>query len=296
MPFYGFMLHGLFFFIGVASTSAFDTEVISDISAPAGDERQSLEIKNNQFWQAIQEAAKDTQIDQHILVYAEVQAAIEGMPAENQHVGGLLTDALALLRHVDEIVLEEALSSYELASGKIASGPAGEGAFSFLSGGQNYFSLMIRRFVHGGQYTERVSKHVADRQADILPALRGAASVSGNLLKDCRETSRLGFDVLKYDIYNKDVPKTPESAKVVAHKLIDAAGQTRHRFMRGIVGMANAIAKDTQEKDVDPAAKVTQSLLTDLTPFGSKLEEHGSGFNVAHEERFAVNGKQRLNF
>lgn len=293
---YGSMLHGLSILVGLSSVVGFDTEVISDIATPIADERRSLEIKNDQFWQSIQQAAKDTQISEHLKVYSEVEGVIKELPDENQHVRGLLADALVLLKGVDEVVLEQALRSSELASEQLALGPPPEGMFSFLTGGQDYFSSMIRRFVQGGQYSKRVAQNVADRQAAILPALRGVASVSGNVLKDSREASKLGFDVLKYDIYNRGVPKTPEAAKVAANDIIAAVGQTRHRFMQGVVGMANAISKDTQEKDVDPSAKVTQSLLSDLTPFGSKVDGHGNGITVGHEERFVVNGKHGLNF
>lgn len=254
------------------SAFAFGPDIISDITSPVADERRALEIKSEEFWQLIKQVAQETKLGEHLAVYDDAEAALAAMPAENEHVHALLAEALVHLRRADGKVLEQAVQSSELAAVKLATGPVPESALSFLTGGQNFLSSAIRRFVGGGGYENRAAADVTGRQADILPTLRGAAEISGNVLSDCRMASKLSFDLLKYDIYNKGVAKTPEAAKAAAYRVVDAAGQTRHHFMQGIVGMANAIAKDTQEKDVAPSAKVTQSLLSSLEPFGSKVE------------------------
>jgi len=45
---------------------------------------------------------------------------------------------------------------------------------------------------------------------------------------------------------------------------VDAIGETRHNFMKGITSAANSIAQDSHNKDSDPSATVTQSLVDGL--------------------------------
>lgn len=277
--------------ISSATAAAFESDIISDIVTPKSDERRALQIKSDEFWNIVKEAAQQTHIDAHLEVYADVEAAITALPEENKHVRDLLTEALLRLRRADAKVLQQTVQASELASERLLTTSSGDTPFSFLTGGQNFLALAINRFIGGGQYTSKLTTQISDRQADILPVLREAASITGNVLGDCRLASKLGFDVLKYDIYNKGVPKTPPSATAAANKLVDAAGQTRHNFMQGITGIVNAIAKDTQEKHVDPSAKVTRTLMEDLKPFGSQVENRGAGFTVAHEEQTIVDFK-----
>eukprot|EP00929_Paragymnodinium_shiwhaense_P008023 TRINITY_DN111948_c0_g1_i1.p1 TRINITY_DN111948_c0_g1~~TRINITY_DN111948_c0_g1_i1.p1 ORF type:complete len:296 (+),score=84.64 TRINITY_DN111948_c0_g1_i1:60-947(+) len=269
-----------------------DIEIISDLTTSAGDERRALELKAEQFWRPVLQAAEETKMDEHLTVYSEVEAAIGGLPAENSHVKDLLTEALTKLKQADEKLMLQNVQTAELASEKLTEGPAGEaGSFSFLSGGQNFLSQAIQRFVGvtslGGsaRYSQRLLKHIQRRQDDIVPALRGASTMAGDILTNCRLASKLSFDVLKYDIYTKGAPKTPEPVKKVAYKLVDAAGETRHRFMQGVMSAVGSITRDTQERHSNPSATVTQSLLAglpqDLQPFGQgSSHDAGKGFIV----------------
>merc|ERR1719277_398984 len=119
----------------------------------------------------------------------------------------------------------------------------------------------LQRFVSGGQYSEKLIEHVEQRQADILPVLQGVAGSTGSFLSDVTKASKVSFDVLKYDIYNKGVPKTPQAAKDVAYKLVDASGETRHRFMQFITQTVTSIGRDVQEQSQDASATVAQSVL-----------------------------------
>jgi len=247
--------------------TAYDVEIISDLTTSTNDEKKALDLKSQQFWQPLldnAEATKMTSAYKHLSVYEEVEGVINELPTENVEVKHMLEDALTRVRRSDEKVFNEAMDTAEVASKQLLDGPPQEDAFSFLTGGQNYFTQAIRRFVGFGKYSETLGTQVRRRQADVTPMLRGAASVAGNVLVDTREASKLGFDVLKYDIYTKGVPKTPEAAKKAAHKLIDAASETRHNFMQGITDAANGIARDSNEKDIAPAAAVTNSLTLSL--------------------------------
>lgn len=240
-------------------------EIISDIVTPSLDESRALEIKADQFWLSLLKVAEDMKMEEHLVLYQDVEKVLEELPTENDHVRHLLGEALTLLRHADELVLMQAAQASELASDRLAA-QSGDGLFSFLTGGQNFLSSALRRFVDGSRYSERLVDHVDQRQADILPVLRGTATVTGNVLSHCRTASKHSFDVLKYDIYNRGVPTTPETAKSVAHRLVDAAGQTRHRFMMFITETVSGIAKDTERKHERASATVLQSSLEAQAP------------------------------
>jgi hypothetical protein len=260
-------LSGLFLVVGMFCefvSEAFDSDIISDITSSAADERRALEIKAEQFWQPVLQAAEQAKLEEHLAVYEQVESVIARLSNDRGSVRGLLSQALTHLRRADETLLLQAISSSELASEKLAERPLGDGAFSFLTGGQDLFSLAIKRFVGGGQYSERLVNHLQRRQADILPALRGAAEATGSVLSDCRETENLGFDVLKHEVYDIRATATPSIAEDAADSLINAAGETRGRFMDIVMGAVTSLAKDTRERHEDPSATVTRSLLSGM--------------------------------
>lgn len=252
-------------FLAAQGPSALGQEIISDLAdvvmpSPA-DERVALEAKAEEFWRTVLDAADGMKMTEHFELYVATEKVIAELPQENEYVRTTLKDVLVRLRRADEMVLKNAVQSSDLASQKLST-PAGQtDFFSFFSGGQNFLTTALRRFVAGGRYPERLLEHVGQRQADILPVLRGAADSAGNVLQDTRLASKLSFDVLKYDIYNKGVPKTPQTAKDIAYKLVDAAGGTRHHFMQFVTQAANSIAKDTTGKHDSATATAAQAQL-----------------------------------
>jgi len=254
------MVRALLLLLQVAVVRA---EIISDVSfvvrASAADESRALELKAEAFWQAILSSAEDIKLVEHANLLEQVDKVVAELPKENVFVRETLATAAERLRRADATMLARAVESSGVASAKL-SAPAGstEGG-SFFSGGSNFLKQAIQRFVTGGQYTERLTGHVEQRQADILPMLQGVASSTGNVLKDVKEASKLSFDVLKYDIYNKGVPKTPQAAKDIAYKLVDASGETRHRFMSFITQTVSSIGRDAQDKKEDASATVAQA-------------------------------------
>lgn len=247
-----------------AMSNAYDVEIVSDLVTTQVDEKRALDIKREDFWQPVLNAAEDTKMASaytHLAVYEAVESAVAALPSENKHVGDLLGNALRLLKRADSNVFQEALTASEVANQQLTASPdAGIGTpFSFLKGGQDYFTSAIRRFIDFGSYADRVGRQVRGRQAEITPVLRGTAKVAGNVLSDCREASKLAFDVLKYDIYTPGVPKTPEALKKAANELIDAVSESRRNFLQGVTSAASSIAMDSEEKDAAPAATVTKS-------------------------------------
>lgn len=239
-------------------------DIISDITAPETDQSSALQLKAEIFWKPILSAGEDLNMEKHLEVYAEAEIVIKNLPAANEYVRQILREALDHLKRADDAAFQQALSSARLAREKLYAPVDGGSSFSFLHGGQNFLKSALKRFIGGGRYPERLVQHVEQRQADILPALRGAADVSGDILGECRLASKKGFDVRKYDIYNRGVPKTPQAADDMADKIIDAASETRRHFMRSITDLVNGITRDVEGQEEDPAVTVTKASLQTL--------------------------------
>merc|ERR1719410_782382 len=93
----------------------------------------------------------------HLSIYEDVDRAIAALPGENAHVRNLLVDALDHLKRADQSVFQKALESSELASQQLVAGP-GNDAFSFLTGGQNYFAQAIQAFTGFGRFGQRLGR------------------------------------------------------------------------------------------------------------------------------------------
>jgi hypothetical protein len=237
-------------------------EVISDLTTSSEDEGRALEIKSEQFWKPILEAAEELHLDAHDAVVQDATRIASELPEENSYVREALLASAGHLRNADAVVMAEAVRSAKVAAEQMGnSGGDWNSLISSWGSGPNFMTQALRRFVDGGRYSERLLRQVADRQAEILPALTGVSKVTGNVLSDCRLASKRAFDLLKYDIYNKGVPKTPEAAKAVAHRLVEASGESRHRFSRLIIEMANGIARDVQGRTDAAGATIARSSL-----------------------------------
>lgn len=249
---------------------ASEADIISDITTSSVDESRALEIKAETFWESLLQATDDMKLQQHVAVYAEVEKVLADLPTENEYVHEALTEALMRLRRADEVLMSQAARSAQLAADARASPLGGGSFFSFITGGQGFFAQAISSFVDDSRYPQRLRKQVQDRQADILPILQGASEVTGNVLKDSRLASKRSFDVVKYDIYNKGVPKTPQAAKDVAYKIVDAASESRQHFTSFIREAANSITRDVESAGESPATTVIRS---SLQSFGGKEAE-----------------------
>jgi len=248
------------FALAAGSFVTSQADIISDLTTSSVDEKRALEIKAGQFWDGVLQASEDMNMEKHVSVYADAEAVIASLPAENEFVREALRDSLTRLKRADETVLLQSIRTSQTASDSLASPVTGD-FFSFMKGGQNFFAQAIRGFVDGGRYSEKLVRHVGERQGEILPVLQDTNEITGNVLKDCRLASAKSFDALKYDIYNNDVPKTPENAKALAYRLVEAVGETRHKFMRFVTEAADSIARDTQEKEEPAATTVIKASL-----------------------------------
>lgn len=248
------------FALAAGSFVVSQADIISDLTTSSVDEKRALEIKAGQFWDGVLQASEDMNMEKHVSLYADAENVIASLPVENDYVRQALRESLTRLKRADETVLLQSVRTSQTASDSLASPVTGD-FFSFMKGGQNFFAKAIRGFVDGGRYSEKLVQHVGERQGEILPVLQETKEITGNVLKDCRLASSRSFDALKYDIYNKDVPKTPENAKALSYRLVEAVGETRHKFMRFVTEAADSIARDTQEKEEPAATTVIKASL-----------------------------------
>jgi len=265
------------FALAAGSFVVSQADIISDLTTSSVDEKRALEIKAGQFWDGVLQASEDMNMEKHVSLYADAENVIASLPVENDYVRQALRESLTRLKRADETVLLQSVRTSQTASDSLASPVTGD-FFSFMKGGQNFFAKAIRGFVDGGRYSEKLVQHVGERQGEILPVLQETKEITGNVLKDCRLASSRSFDALKYDIYNKDVPKTPENAKALSYRLVEAVGETRHKFMRFVTEAADSIARDTQEKE-EPAA--TTVIKASLRSFEFSQPQAGSTLGSA---------------
>merc|ERR1712196_473606 len=141
------------------------------------------------------------------------------LPQEYSYVEQKLLEAARRLRDANEALQSQSSVAQGVAEQKLNEDASSTWSWSFSwENGLSYsnaFSNARNRLLGDGEYSSKLSKDVRDRQADVEPVLRGAANKLGDVLKNCRLVSSLGFDILKYDIYNKGVPKTTPEVKAM---------------------------------------------------------------------------------
>jgi len=247
----------------LSSVQAFQSDIISDVTTSMADESRALNIKAEHFWKPVQQVAEQALVIGHTELYKDVAKTLATLPPQNKFVRRALGEALSKLQRADAAVAAQASMSSQVAEQTLANPTSWESGFSFVTGGQNFFSLAMRKFT-GQKYQDRLQEHINTRQAAILPIMQNMAKV--NVLKDCRVASRQSFDILKYDIYNKDVPRTPEVVTKIANRIIDASAETRHQFMQLVKESAKGLAQDSEGKQDHPSATVTHSLVEGMKP------------------------------
>lgn len=281
------------------------SEIISDLLTPEYDKGQALKIRAEQFWEAVGSVADEMRLTQHVQLYTDVEKVIAELDADHTAVREALEESLQRLRNADGAVLAQGLESSDVANEELVTGPRGNergGLSWFATGGPNFLAKAVTLFVDGGDYNDRLGEHVKQRQQSLLPVLRSAAGVTGNVLADCRLSSKRAFDVLKYDIYTKGAPKTPEAAKSVANALVKASADTRHRFMKFVTSMATSLADDVKSRSVSAASTVALQELSALgapeapSPARPALSPESSGVVMQAEPKKVKDVEESLPF
>eukprot|EP00933_Yihiella_yeosuensis_P050441 TRINITY_DN48227_c0_g1_i1.p1 TRINITY_DN48227_c0_g1~~TRINITY_DN48227_c0_g1_i1.p1 ORF type:complete len:363 (+),score=110.27 TRINITY_DN48227_c0_g1_i1:93-1181(+) len=258
-------------------------EIISDLMTSEGDERKALQTRAENFWSSLQKVAKEMSLDEHVEIYEDVEAAMKDLnPESHSEVRKLLSEALEHLKRADLAVLKQGMQSSDVATEELSNAgrSSGEGHANsgiMIGGQKSFISRGLKYFVDGGSYNEALEDQVGKRQATVMPVLRGAADITKNVLQDTRLASKLGFDILKLDIYHSHVAKTPESVKKLANRIIDASSKTRRRFMKFVMSLTAGLVADVEGKTTSAAATMAQATLpvnageTDSAP--STVEE-----------------------
>lgn len=271
----------LVLFLTLGSATA---EYLSDISISPLDESRARGIKKEQFWSAMLDRAEDSLALARLSFCDEADALISQLPKENEFVQSKLGEAVEHLRRANKQLIAQSQGTREVAEQKTAEASAGGWSWGWSKSWnwndglsfKNFWKHAAAELQEGGAYAQALGRDVADRQAEALPVLRGAADRLGGVLQACRQTSRLSFDVLKYDIYHRGVPKTPAAAKDVADKLIAAQRETRSEFLALSVAPVQSLVRDDQGKSVGAAATVVQA---ELEGVGSKRFGFGASAN-----------------
>jgi len=257
--------------------TAFESEIISDITMPVLDEGRALKIKHEEFWQPVRDAAEVSMMKEHEALFSDAHAVLAELPPENGYVHHALLEALQHLRQADAALLARAEQQSVVASNELlGSSWTWSGGFSLITGGQNFIEAAIQRFVHG-RYASRAKEAKEGRQASILPLLRGAGDVAGDVLKHCRASSKRSFDAMKHDIYHAGAPKTPKAAEVLADRIVAAAAETRRNFLGLVTASVQGIAKDAEGEHDNPSATVTQTLFRSMQPSPLQAATSGGG-------------------
>jgi len=215
-------------------------EVISDI---LGEEKWNAKQGNGVleeiFWDKISKALKDTDYHRHDVVLERAEAAISQLPDENFHVRSLLTTATERLRKAHQQLARNALEGSDLL-------PRGEfdvGINDISQGTNALFSLPSFNLHEKSGDVLRLKRY--DSLAKILKVQ------DSSVLEDLRTATRLCFDAVKYDIYNKGVPKSPEHLTPLAYELVDVSSDLRKSYLGRISGIARAITEEVKESRKD---------------------------------------------
>jgi len=156
----------------IMRATAFESEIISDITMPVLDEGHALKIKHEEFWHPVRDAAEVSILKEHEAFFSDAHVVLAELPPENHYVHQALLEALQHLHQADAAVLARAEQQSVVASEELSgSSWTWSGGFSLITGGQNFIEAAIQRFVHG-RYASRAKEAKEKRQASILPLLR----------------------------------------------------------------------------------------------------------------------------
>ena len=245
-------------FVALQAVSAFESDVISDLTGSSADEGRALRIKVEQFWQPVLEAASDSHAEEHAALYDEAAVVIGRLPPENAAVRDALVEAVAALRKADVAVSAHAAPDFG----------SRVGAVGHVHLGCRERILVLDRWPRmscprqwttflGRRNEKKLSKDVEHRQLEALPAVQGGAESFGDVIGHCITASKRSFEAMKYDRYTEGAPKTPPEAKALADRVVKAAAVTRKRYMAVFLEPVKSLTRDLEGQDEHPSATVT---------------------------------------
>lgn len=207
------------------------------------------------FWHQAFRPAVTARIPEHLRLCAEAENAAANLPSRNSVVRQMLNEAADHLRRANVALLAEASKNSASKLHKILPSTSGQGLGTFESavhtftaeGAVSTDKKLAERFDTDEEVAQRLVHDLsqeleAKKKPSGLRGFTGAQENPTDVVGECRHVSKLGFDVLKFDIRHDGVPKTPAAAQSLAKSLIQAAGQTRHtwyQFMSHVDGLSS---------------------------------------------------------
>jgi hypothetical protein len=212
-------------------------EIFSDLTVSEDFQERALEKRHSHFWSVVESAAERSQYEEAV---AGLYACLEDIPEGK--VKTILADALS---HLDIAARQQ--GGQRSGAAKVAEQALSDGpATTQVTGPTDFFAKLYGAFVAEERktYQEKLRGQVVERQKRVTQILKD--SQRADVLTNTRLASKLAFDALKYDIYNKGVPKTTEEAKAIANKIVDLSGKLRKAYLGVVTAIATQITEDVQ--------------------------------------------------
>jgi hypothetical protein len=197
------------------------------------------------FWHQAFRPAVVARTPEHLRLCAEVENVAANLPPKNAVVRQMLTEAADRLRRANVALLVEATKNSASKWHRPIPSTTGESRDAFESAVQTFTAEGVM------STEEEVAQHLVDDLSHELEAEKKPAGLRGfngareqptDAVSECRQVSKLGFDVLKFDMRHDGVPKTPAAAQSLAKSLVHAAGETRrtwYQFMFHVDGLSS---------------------------------------------------------
>jgi len=209
-------------------------EVYSDLTLSHDFQERQLKKRHDHFWSVV-ESAVDT--EDYVAAAEGLFACLDDVP--DGPTKPILRESVEHLQIAAAGAAAQNDRTTSVADASVAAGPRGE-----AKGPTDFFKRLYGAFVSDDQkdFPAQLRGQVEERQKRVVDILK--KSKSSDVLTNTRLASKKAFDVLKYDIYTPKAPKTPESAKEIANKVIDMHAAVRRSYLGVITTLANEIAKD----------------------------------------------------
>jgi len=212
-------------------------EIFSDLTVAEDFQERALQKRHSHFWSVVESAAEQSKYDEAI---AGLFACLDDIP-EGQ-VKKILAEALS---HLDVAARQQGAQrsgAANVAEQALSDGPTA----TSVTGPTDFFAKLYGAFVAEERktYQEKLRGQVVERQKRVTQILKD--SQRADVLTNTRLASKLAFDAMKYDIYNKNVPKTPEEAKAIADKIVELSGKLRKAYLGVVTAIATQITEDVE--------------------------------------------------
>jgi len=236
------MIYPFFIFTSYVVCSLKQIDYTSDLQLEEAYNAQiSTEEIDSKFWEKIHTALENSDIHRYEKILRRAEDYVPKIPDENHHVYELIEGAITRLRQSQAYLARNVLKECGLTSSQE----------NILF--NNSIALMdsIRNLAWGKmpQFNmfngDGKTKH-EERMGKMLRLLKVHSDTG--ILTDLRESNKMNFDVVKYDIYNRGVPKTPKELNDIAYELVDLGTDMRRAYLGRITNFANAIVDSVQSE------------------------------------------------